>query len=271
MKKIKYVGLIALVALALFAGCGKETAQDTDNSWEEIKEKGYFIVGLDDAFFPPMGFRDEKGEIVGFDIDFAREAAKRMGVEVRFQPVVWDYIAQELNSKKVDLIWNGCTITEERLKVFDFTKPYMVNKQVVVTLANSDIQTLEDLAGKKVGIQGGSSANIALDRHPEVKESLGRLSEYSDNAKALTDLELGRLDAVIVDVCVFGHYHQIKPGVFRMLDQDLGSEDFGVGIRKSDQAFKAELQKAIDSMMEDGTAQKIVDKWFGEGADVLAK
>ena len=122
MKKIKYVGLIALVALALFAGCGKETAQDTDNSWEEIKEKGYFIVGLDDAF-PPMGFRDEKGEIVGFDIDFAREAAKRMGVEVRFQPVVWDYIAQELNSKKVDLIWNGCTITEERLKVFDFTNP----------------------------------------------------------------------------------------------------------------------------------------------------
>ncbi len=267
--KIRYLALAALIAV-MFSGCGRQTATKGDTSWEKIKEKGYFVVGLDDAF-PPMGFRDEKNEIVGFDIDFAREAAKRMGVEAKFQPVVWDFIGQELNGKKVDLIWNGCTITEEREKVFAFTKPYMVNKQVVVTRANSDLKTLEDLAGKKVGIQGGSSANIALDKHPEVKESLAKLSEYSDNAKALTDLELGRLEAVVVDVCVFGHYRMLKPDVFRMLDQDLGSEDFGVGIRKSDKSFKAELQKAIDSMMKDGTAQKIADKWFGKGADVLAK
>lgn len=270
MKKALYLAFAALLALTILSGCSKQTASDSDNSWEEIKAKGYFTVGLDDSF-PPMGFRDENNEIVGFDIDFAKEAAKRMGVEAKFQPVVWDFIGQELNGKKVDLIWNGCTITEERKKVFDFTDPYMVNKQVVVTLAKSDVQQLEDLAGKKVGIQGGSSANIALDKHPEVKESLAKLSEYSDNAKALTDLELGRLDAVVVDVCVFGHYHMIKPNVFRMLDQDLGSEDFGVGIRKSDQAFKAELQRAIDSMVEDGAAQKIADKWFGQGADVLAK
>jgi polar amino acid transport system substrate-binding protein len=268
MKKTLYVVIAALIALGMFSGCGKKTAGDT--SWEDIKSKGFFIVGLDDSF-PPMGFRDEKNEIVGFDIDFAKEAAKRMGVEVRFQPVVWDFIGQELNGKKVDVIWNGCTITDARRKVFDFTEPYMENKQVVVTKTESDIQTLEDLAGKKVGIQGGSSANIALDNHPEVKKTLAKLSEYSDNAKALTDLEIGRLDAVIVDVCVFGHYRRLKPGVFRMLEQDLGAEEFGVGVRKSDKAFRAELQKAMDSMVEDGAAQKIADKWFGKGAQVLSK
>mgnify|MGYP000869306215 FL=1 len=268
MRKTLIVVIAALIALTVLSGCGKKTAADT--SWEDVKSKGYFIVGLDDSF-PPMGFRDEKNEIVGFDIDFAKEAAKRMGVEARFQPVVWDFIGQELNGKKVDLIWNGCTITEDRRKVFDFTDPYMDNKQVVVTKADSTIQTLDDLAGKKVGIQGGSSANIALDNHPEVKNSLAKLNEYSDNAKALTDLEIGRLDAVIVDVCVFGHYRMIKPDSFRMLDQDLGSENFGVGVRKSDVAFRAELQKAMDSMMEDGAAQKIADKWFGKGAEVLAK
>lgn len=279
MKKTFYAVLAALLVLSLFSGCGKQDAVDSlgeeelevaDTSWQEIQKKGYFTVGLDDSF-PPMGFRDEDNNIVGFDIDLARAVAEQMGVEVKFQPVVWDYIAKELNGKKVDVIWNGCTITDERKKVFDFTDPYMDNKQVVVVKADSKIKTLEDLKGKKVGIQGGSSANIALDNHPEVKDTLAALNEYSDNAKALTDLEIGRLEAVIVDVCVFGHYKQIKPDAFKMLDQDLGSEFFGVGVRKSDQTFLAELQKAMDKVVADGSAQKIADKWFGKGADVLAK
>lgn len=285
MKRKILVLISLMMVIALAAGCATTatpTAAPTqtpsatgqgnaeDRSWTDIEQKGYFIVGLDDSF-PPMGFRDSANNIVGFDIDFANEVASRLGVEARFQPVVWDFIGEELNTKKVDLIWNGCTITEARQKVFDFTDPYLQNKQVVVVKNGSSFKTLADLAGKKVGIQGGSSANHALDANADFKASLGSVSEYPDNAKALTDLEIGRVDAVIVDVCVYAFYLTEKPDAFEKLEEDLGSELFGVGIRKNEGEFLRKLQAAMDEIVADGTAQTIVDKWFGEGEDILAK
>ena len=269
MKRVLSFALIVLMSVAMLAGCSTATSGD-DTSWADVQAKGYFILGLDDSF-PPMGYRDENNDIVGFDIDLARECAQRMGVEVQLQPLVWDYISEELNGKKVDVIWNGCTITDERKEKFDFTKPYMNNEQVIVVLAGSDVQTLSDLAGLKVGIQGGSSANIALDSHTDVKASLGEVVEFSDNTKALMDLENKQLDAVALDVVVFGEYNSIKPGTFRRLDEELGIEQFGIGVRKADQSFKAELEKALEACMKDGTTQKLADKWLGEGAGALVE
>lgn len=264
-KKLVFV-LVALLAATFLAGCG--TSQQTDSSWADIQAKGHFILGLDDSF-PPMGFHDENtDEIVGFDIDLARECAVKLSkyagkeITVKIQPLVWDFIAEELNTKKVDVIWNGCTITDERKKKFDFTKPYLDNEQVVVVLASSPIQSLDDLKGKKMGIQGGSSAIEALDKHPEVKDSLSELVEFSDNTKALMDLDTNRLDAVTLDVVVFAEYNLKKPNTYRRLDTALGAEQFGVGIRKSDVTFKEQLQKALDECESDGTTQKLKDKWF---------
>ena len=270
MKRIAFIGLVLVMTVLMLAGCSQPANSGADTSWDDIKAQGYFILGLDDSF-PPMGYRDDNNEIVGFDIDLARECAKRMGIEVKLQPLVWDFIAEELNGKKVDVIWNGCTITEKRKELFDFTKPYMNNEQVVVVLSGSSVQMLEDLAGLKLGIQGGSSVSIALDDNAAVRDSLGELVEFSDNTKALMDLENGQLDAVALDVVVFGEYNSIKPGVFRRLDKALGIEQFGIGIRKADQSFKAELQKALDACMADGTTQQIADKWLGTGAGALVK
>jgi len=267
-RNLSFILLLCLSVVLVFSLCGcssEEPAQsETDTSWQEIKEKGYFVVGLDDAF-PPMGFREEgTNEIVGFDIDLAKEAAERLGVEVKFQPVIWDTVIEELNNGNIDVIWNGLTITEERQQKIAFTKPYLENRQIIVVQKNSSINSKKDLAGKNVGRQAGSSAKVAMEKDPETLNSIGEIFEYGSNDEALLDLSTGRLDAVVVDEIVGRYYIQKKPDVYRVLDEHFGEELYGVGLRKSDKSFLNELNKVLDEMKADGTAAEISKKWFGE-------
>lgn len=184
MKKITTL-LVGLAATAtILAACG-DTEESTSSS--KTEEKEVLIIGIDDKF-APMGFRDETNEIVGFDIDYARAAADQMGVEVEFQPIDWKTKEVELASSRIDLIWNGYTITDERKEKVLFTEPYLENAQVVMTLKDSELASIEDLAGKDVGIQALSSAVDAINAH-SVKDEIASLSEYGDNVLALTDLK----------------------------------------------------------------------------------
>lgn len=268
MKK-KFVFLvIAIFTLGLLiSGCGKKE-QATDNSWKEIQQKGKFVLGLDDSF-PPMGFKDDKGQIVGFDIDMAQEAAKRMGVKVELKPVQWDGVLLSLNNKDIDVIWNGLTITDKRKQQIAFSKVYLQNKQIIVTNNDSNIKTKKDLAGKKVGLQLGSSSETALNADTATAKSIKEIKKYSDNTEALMDLKTGRIDAVVVDEVVGRYYISKKPGQYKVANEDFGKEDYGVGIRKSDVTFKNELDKTLDAMKADGTADKISQKWFGK--NIIAK
>lgn len=252
------------------AGKNPEPAPaQTDTSFEDIKEKGYFVVGLDDAF-PPMGFRDESNQIVGFDIDLAKEAAKKMGVEVKFQPIVWDSKVEELDSGNIDVIWNGLSVTAERQEQMLFTKPYIKNRQVIVVTENSAIKTKADLEGKKIGIQAGSSAQDAVMADKATYEVIkDNLLEFDDNVMAMRDLKGGGLDAVVVDIIVGKYYVSKHPGEYKFLEEDFGAEDFAVGMRLTDKAFQAELDKALDAMKADGSATKVSEKWFGE--DIINK
>jgi len=276
-RKLALILLLCFSMMLVLTGCGSKATDKADDkgttapasapadtSWQEIKEKGYFVVGLDDAF-PPMGFREEgTHEIVGFDIDLAKEAAKRMGVEVKFQPVIWDTVIEELNSGNIDVIWNGLTITEDRKKKIAFTKPYTEDKQIIVVQKNSKINSKKDLAGKTVGLQAESSAMDALKKDEATYKSIGKLVEFASNDEALLDLKAGRLDAVVVDEVVGRYYIAKKPGDYRVLTEHFGKEEFGVGVRKGDKTFLAELEKTLDAMKADGTAANISRKWFGE-------
>jgi polar amino acid transport system substrate-binding protein len=268
--------IVLCLVLGLAAGCGGQAADKgdaqepaADTSWQEIQDKGYFIVGLDDAF-PPMGFRDENNEIVGFDIDLAKEAASRLGVEVKFQPISWDAKGEELNSGNIDVIWNGFTITEERKKEFLFTKPYIADRQIIVVRPDSPIATKADLAGKEVGIQAGSSAVEAVMADEATYETIkDTLREFDTNDMALRDLAGGGLDAVVVDEVVGRYYISKHPGEYKVLEENFGMEEFGVGLRLTDKAFHAELDRVLDEMKADGTASDISMKWFGE--DIIKK
>jgi polar amino acid transport system substrate-binding protein len=249
VKKLIALAIAAVVALTLLAGCGTAGQKK-------------IVVGLDDHF-PPMGFRDDKNNIVGFDIDMAKEAAKRLGMEVEFKPIDWNSKEAELNGKRIDVLWNGLTITEKRKQNILFTNAYMENKQIIVVAANSPLKTKADLAGKTVGVQDGSSSIEAVEKEATVAKSFKELKKYPDNVAALMDLKAGRIDALVVDEIVGRYYIAKKAGEYVVLGDNFGSEEYGVGLRKDDKDLQAKLQKALDDMKKDGTSAKISQQWFG--------
>jgi len=250
VKRLVAAMLVLLVAGMLVAGCGGA-------------DKKKIVVGLDDNF-PPMGFRDDKNNIIGFDVDMAKEATKRMGVEVEFKPIDWNSKEAELSGKRVDVLWNGLTITEKRKENILFTNAYMENRQIIVVAANSPIKTKADLAGKVVGTQEGSSSIEAIEKDAAAMKSFKELKKFGDNVAALMDLKTGRLDAVVVDEIVGRYYIAKKPGEYTILKDNFGSEEYGVGLRKEDKELLGKLQKALDEMKKDGASAKISQQWFGE-------
>ncbi|MEH7226358.1 amino acid ABC transporter substrate-binding protein [Bacillus sp. JJ1566] len=255
MKRNVTIFLSILTIFIILAGCSNTTSKNSE-------DENTLVIGIDDKF-APMGFRDENNEIVGFDIDYAKAAAEKMGVEVKFQPIDWKTKESELSSGRIDLIWNGYTINEERKEKVLFTKPYLKNAQVIVTLADSNIMNIDDLEGKVVGLQSLSSASDALESNP-IKSKIKEVTEFSDNVLALNDLKVGRLDAVVIDEVVINYYLSKDSGTFKVLEDSLAPEEYGVGVKKGNEPLLEKLQKALDEMNEDGTAAEISKKWFGE-------
>lgn len=265
MKKRLSLLLAALAAATLLTACGKK--REAPAAVAPVAAQT-IVIGLDDNF-PPMGFRDDKGELVGFDIDLAREAGKRIGAEVSFKPIDWNAKEAELNGKRVDVLWNGLTITEERKANILFTTPYLENHQIIVVTEKSPIKTKAQLAGKVVGVQDGSSAVEAIEKDAAAAKAIKELKKFGDNVTALMDLSAGRLDALVVDEVVGRYYTAKKPGEYRVLEENFGTEDYGVGTRKDDTELMAKLQKAMDEMKADGAAATISTKWFGK--DIVKK
>ncbi len=226
------------------------------------KDDSKLIIGIDDKF-APMGFRDENNELTGFDIDYAKAAGEQMGKQVEFQPIDWSAKESELNSGRIDLIWNGYTITDERKEKVLFTKPYLKNSQVIVIPTTSSLSKLADLAGKTVGLQTLSSAADALDANP-IKSKLKQVSEFPDNVLALTDLKTGRLDAVVIDEVVAKYYMSKEQGTYKLLDESLAPEEYGIGVKKGNEELLTQLQSALDELHKNGKAAEISKKWFGE-------
>jgi polar amino acid transport system substrate-binding protein len=254
--------LILAFLVPLFWSCAKKE-EAGDRSLEKVTEQGFFVLGLDDSF-PPMGFRNEAGDIDGFDIDLAREVADRLGVELQLRPVDWDGVILSLNKGDIDMVWNGMTITESRKEKINFSKPYLANRQIIVVREDGDVTSKADLAGKVVGIQLGSSSEEAVSGEPEVLAGFRELKKYSNNIEALMDLAAGRSSAVVLDEIVGRYYIAKRPGIYTVLSDNFGSEEYGIGFRKADNAFREAVDKALDDMRADGAAAEISKKWFGE-------
>lgn len=255
MKKIIALVLLVMMAGLVLAGCGSTSTK--------APAKSKIVVGLDDSF-PPMGFRDDKNNIVGFDIDMAKEAAKRLGMEVEFKAIDWSSKEAELNGKRVDALWNGMNITEERKKNVLFSEPYMESKQLIFVPAGSSIKGAADLAGKVIGAQQTSIGEEVVEKDAKLKASLKDFKKYQDCVAAFMDLKAGRLDAVVTDEILGRYYMSKEPGKYVAIEQPLGEVGtYGVGFRKDDKELRDKVQKVLDEMKKDGTSAKISDKWFG--------
>ena len=230
---------------------------------------GTLIVGFDQEF-PPMGFMAEDGSYVGFDLDLAQEAARRLGLEYKAQPIAWDSKDMELDSGNIDCIWNGFTITG-REDDYEWTEPYMDNAQVFVVNGDSGIETLDDLAGKVVECQADSSALAALNEDAELTSTFAQLLTTADYNSALMDLEQGAVDAVAMDVVVARYQIQQRDADFAVLDETLSSEAYAVGFKKGNTELRDKVQSALEEMAADGTMKEISEKWFGEDLTVIGK
>lgn len=271
MKRIGIALLCLIMAAgAVFAGGKKDAAPAGDTSLDSILNKKRFVLGLDDSF-PPMGFRDENNQIVGYDIDLAKEVASRLGVTLVTQPIDWNAKEQELATGEIDCIWNGFTITEERKQVLTYIGPYLKNAQVVIVKSASPVNTLADLTGKVAGLQAGSSSVDALDEAPAFKASLKEVIEYKDYLTALMDLDVGGADAIIIDLVVANDNIQRSGKSFRILEETLGAEEFGIGFRKNDHALADKVWETLEAMAKDGTVAKITAQWFGSDISIIGK
>jgi polar amino acid transport system substrate-binding protein len=262
-KRILCLVLVSLMVLSL-AACKKDGNNGEDNSLKYIQDKGELVLGLDDAF-PPMGFRDENDNIVGFDIDLATAVCEKLGVELKLQPIEWDAKNQELNTKNIDCIWNGLSVTEENKKNMTMSDTYMLNNITLVVTKDSAIKSMSDMAGKKLAVQSGSSAEDTLDNedNKDFKASLGQVNPFEDYTIALMDMETGNSDAVLMDSVVANYMITEAGKDYVVLDETLLKDEYGIGFRKGDEALCQAVEDALKELKADGTVAEISTKWFG--------
>lgn len=261
MKKL--VVLVMLALSVMMCSVQKEEKNDSKAAEGQLPKK--VVIGLDDTF-APMGFKNEKGELVGFDIDLARYVTKKLNMEVEFKPINWDSKIMDLNSGNIDLIWNGLTITPERAQQTEMSKPYLANSQVIITRVDSNIKSKADLKGKVVGVQTQSSGEEKVKKLGEDK-AFKEFKGYAQYDQAFLDLDAKRIDAIVIDEA-FARYikkikeDQSKKPLYVILDENYGKEEMAVAAKKGNKVLIDAINKGIDEAKASGEYNKISSKWF---------
>lgn len=257
MRRVLSAAAAAVLTLAL-AGCGG--SQKTANSLEKVKNAKKLVLGLD-ATFEPMGYTDANDNIVGFDIDLAEEVCKRMGVTLAKQPINWDTKEEDLNSGRIDCIWNGMSVSPARAEAMNLSEPYMKNAMVFVVPAKSSAATMSDLANAKIGVQNGSTAQEILEKSEVGKTA--SVQAIATNVEALQQMDLGLVDAVFLDSVVADYKITSEQKDWVVLPEGLEEEEYAIGFRKDDKELRDEVQKILSEMKKDGKVAEISTKWFG--------
>ena len=271
MKKQKGIlGLLALVGVAVMslAGCTQLASNPTVDNWDKYQQQKSITVGFDNTFVP-MGFEEKNGDYAGFDIELAKYVSKKLGITVHFQPIDWDMKETELQNGTIDAIWNGYSATDERREKVAFTIPYMQNTQILVVKKTSGIHSVEDMTGKVLGAQNGSSGMLDFEEHPEVLKNRvkgGDADQYQSVNEAIIDLKNDRIDALLIDR-VYADYYLTTEGIadeYDTIPSGFESESFAVGVRPADKKLLEALNQAFKELYQEGIFQQISQKWFGE-------
>ena len=271
MKKRKGIlGLLTLVGMAVMslAGCTQLASNPKVDNWDKYQQQKSITVGFDNTFVP-MGFEEKNGNYAGFDIELAKYVSKKLGIQVHFQPIDWDMKETELQNGTIDAIWNGYSATDERREKVAFTIPYMQNTQILVVKKTSGIHSVEDMTGKVLGAQNGSSGMLDFEENPEVLKNRvkgGDADQYQSVNEAIIDLKNDRIDALLIDR-VYADYYLTTEGIadeYDTIPSGFESESFAVGVRPADKKLLEALNQAFKELYQEGIFQQISKKWFGE-------
>ncbi|KAA8710156.1 MULTISPECIES: cystine ABC transporter substrate-binding protein [Pseudomonas syringae group] len=250
-------------ALSLMLGSGIAGQAMAGEQLQKIKESGTLNVGLEGTY-PPFSFVDEKGKLTGFEVELSEALAKELGVKAKVQPSKWDGILAALDSKRLDVVINQVTISDERKKKYDFSQPYTVSGiQALVLKKNADaIKSAQDLTGKKVGVGLGTNYEQWL------KENVpgAVVKTYEDDPTKIQDLSVGRIDAILVDRLAALEIAAKTKGKLAPAGAAFSRQASGIALRKGEPELQAAINQALDKLRADGTLKKLSEKYFN--ADV---
>ncbi len=256
----KFAKPLLNASLALLLGAGLLSQAFAGEQLKTIQEKGVINVGLEGTY-PPFSFVDESGKLAGFEVELSEALAKELGVKVKLQPTPWDGILAALQSKRLDVVVNQVTISEERKKAYDFSKPYTVSGiQALVLKKNLQalkINGADDLAGKKVGV--GLGTNYEQWVKQEVPKADVRT--YNDDPSKFQDLRVGRIDAILIDRLAALEYAQ-KAKDTAVTGEAFSRQESGIAVRKGEPELLEAINKALDKLRADGTLTKLSEKYF---------
>lgn len=271
LKSIVMGFVVALVAVTLAACSSSSSSSSKDvkaDNWATFQEEKSITIGFDKTFVP-MGFEDQDGKYIGFDIDLAEAVFAEHGIKVNWQPINWDLKETELNNGNIDLIWNGYSVTEERKEKVLFSNPYMNTEEVLVVKKDKEISKLSDMKDRVLGAQSGSSGYEAFLANPKKLKDIVKdtdATQYETFTQAFIDLKSDRIDGILVDK-VYANYYLAQEGEtdnYDIISANLDSGNFAVGGRKADETLIKTINETFTKLYKDGKFQEITNKWFNE-------
>jgi polar amino acid transport system substrate-binding protein len=258
-----------LITGLLLSACGKKTetppapaASEAVASAPAPAPAKVYVVGTD-AAYAPFESQNEKGEIVGFDIDVVTAVAKKAGIEVKFVNTPWEGIFNTLQQGDRDLLVSAVTITEERKQSNDFSDPYFDAQQLIAVKANSKISKFDDLKKLKVGVQTGTTGDEVVSKLQG--KTSANIKRFESTPLALKELEAGGVDAVVADNGVIINYvaNNAASKFKTVADKAFAPEQYGIVVKKGNTDLLGKLNKGLADIKADGTYDQIYAKYFG--------
>ena len=272
MKK-KVVALMMACAVAVsMAACGQKAAEDTTAAEETADEatedtadaaeettdsaaEGGTLVMATNAEFEPYEYHDG-GEIVGIDVDIAKAIAESLGMELKIEDMAFDSIIMAVNSGKADVGIAGMTVTEDRLENVNFSDPYATSSQVIIVTEDSEIGSSDDLSGKKIGVQLGTTGDTLAD---DIEGA--EVERYNKGFEAVQALSQGKIDAVIIDRQPAEVFVEQSEGL-KILDEAFAEEEYAIAIAKDNTELLDKVNTALGELKESGKLDEIIGKYI---------
>ncbi|HJF54518.1 MAG TPA: amino acid ABC transporter substrate-binding protein [Limosilactobacillus coleohominis] len=267
--------LCLLLPLMMLSGCENVTKRaNHQDTWSRIERRHKVIIGVDDSFVP-MGFRQKNGKLVGYDVDLARAVFKQYGIKADFQTIDWSMKETELKNGTIDLLWNGYSVTPQRQKKVAFSRVYLLNKQILVTKKSDHINNFQEMTGKTLGVQNGSTGMTMLDEYPRLLKD--RIKDhkpvlYDTFPNAFIDLNANRIQGILMDEVYADYYIQHQPdrnAYTTYSSAKMPADKFAVGMRKGDRTLRQKVNQGLGRLQKNGELRKINEKWFGKDSNYL--